>query len=174
MPLLNKYGLFMKKILVITAFIALFFASTFLIAEAATTKPYDFNKDSGISELGAKTELSAGGVSSPEEYIGIFLTLLFSFLGIIFFILTIYAGINWMTAQGDAAQVTKAKETLIRAIVGLVIALAAYGITYFVMNMFNPASNTSVTHTNTTQTVIIDGQPVTTTYIDGKAVTTTP
>lgn len=139
MPLLNKYGLFMKKILVITAFIAFIFASTFLIAEAATTvKPYNFNDNSGIKELGATTQLSNGGVTSPETYIGGFLTLLFSFLGIIFFILTIYAGINWMTAQGDTSQVTKAKETLIRAIVGLVIALAAYGITYFVMNMFNP------------------------------------
>lgn len=139
MPLLNKYGLFMKKILVITAFVVFFFSCTFLIAKAASTKPYDFNKDSGLSELGAKTELSSGGVVSPEAYIGGFLTLLFSFLGIIFFVLTIYAGINWMTAQGDTAQVTKAKETLIRAIVGLVIALAAYGITYFVMNLFNPA-----------------------------------
>lgn len=136
----------MKKILVITAFIALFFASTFLIAEAATTNSYDFNKDSGIKELGATTDLSAGGIVSPETYIGGVLTLLFSFLGILFFILTIYAGINWMTAQGDAAQVTKAKETLIRAIVGLVIALAAYGITYFVMNLFNTSN--SIDRTN--------------------------
>ncbi|MDP2708800.1 MAG: hypothetical protein Q8O93_01995 [bacterium] len=55
-------------------------------------------------------------------------------LGIIFLILIIYAGYNWMTAQGDEDKVTKAKDTLARAIIGLIIIIAAYSITYFVFN----------------------------------------
>jgi len=53
-------------------------------------------------------------------------------LGIIFVILIIYAGYNWMTAGGDEAKVTKAKDTLQRAVIGLIIIVAAYSITYFV------------------------------------------
>jgi len=95
---------------------------------------YTFNEGSGLQKMAEKTGLSNS--LEPESYVGTVLILLFSFLGIIFFILTIYAGIQWMTAQGDAAQVTKAKETLIRATVGLIIVIAAYGITFFIMNIF--------------------------------------
>jgi hypothetical protein len=38
----------------------------------------------------------------------------------------------WMTAQGNSAQVDKAKDLLINAVIGLVIVTAAYSITSFV------------------------------------------
>lgn len=53
-------------------------------------------------------------------------------LGIIFLVLIIYSGFNWMTARGDEEKVTLAKETLTRAVIGLIIIIAAYSITYFV------------------------------------------
>ena len=55
-----------------------------------------------------------------------------SLLGVIFVVLIIVAGYNWMTAAGDEEKVTKAKQTLQRAIIGLIIIIAAYAITYFV------------------------------------------
>lgn len=62
--------------------------------------------------------------------------IILSFVGIIFLVLTIYAGIMWMTAQGDSGQVTKAKDLLINALIGLIIITAAYSITTFVGNAF--------------------------------------
>lgn len=53
-------------------------------------------------------------------------------LAIIFIILIIVSGYNWMTAQGDETKVTKAKQTIQRAIIGLIIIVAAYSITWFV------------------------------------------
>lgn len=58
--------------------------------------------------------------------------LILSFVGVIFLILTVYAGIMWMTAQGNSSQVDKAKDLLINAIIGLIIISAAYSITAFV------------------------------------------
>ncbi|MDD4271233.1 MAG: pilin [Patescibacteria group bacterium] len=55
-------------------------------------------------------------------------------LGIIFLVLIIYAGFLWMTAQGDEEKVTKAKDTITRAVIGLVIIILAYSITYFVFS----------------------------------------
>ncbi len=55
-------------------------------------------------------------------------------LGIIFLVLIIYAGFLWMTAQGDEEKVKKAKEILQRAVIGLVIIVSAYAITYFVFS----------------------------------------
>lgn len=54
-------------------------------------------------------------------------------LGIIFVFLMVYAGYHWMTAAGDEQKVTKAKDTLRTAIIGLIIIVAAYSITYFVL-----------------------------------------
>ncbi len=56
-------------------------------------------------------------------------------LSLIFIILIIIAGYNWMTAAGEENKVTKAKDTIRRAIIGLIIIIAAYGITYFVFNI---------------------------------------
>ena len=53
-------------------------------------------------------------------------------LGIIFIILMLYGGYQWMTARGNEEQVNKAKETIQRAVIGLVIVLSAYAITYFI------------------------------------------
>lgn len=55
-----------------------------------------------------------------------------SLAGTIFLVLTVYAGILWMTAQGNEEQVTKAKGIVTQAIIGLAITLAAYAITAFV------------------------------------------
>lgn len=54
-------------------------------------------------------------------------------LGVIFVILIILAGYNWMSAAGDEEKITKAKDTIRAAIIGLIIIVAAYSITYFVL-----------------------------------------
>ena len=56
------------------------------------------------------------------------------FLAIIFLILILYAGFMWMTSAGNEEKVTTAKKTMVAAIIGAAIVLAAYAITYFVMD----------------------------------------
>jgi hypothetical protein len=72
------------------------------------------------------------GATSLSGIVAAVIKALLGLLGIIFLVLIIYAGFEWMTAQGDEEKVTKAKDTLTRAIIGLVIIIAAYSITYFV------------------------------------------
>lgn len=55
-------------------------------------------------------------------------------VGTIFLILTIYAGILWMTASGNEEQVGTARKILSAAIIGMFITMSAYTITYFVGN----------------------------------------
>lgn len=52
--------------------------------------------------------------------------------GTVFFALTVYAGILWMTASGNEERITKAKDILVAAVIGLFITMSAYTITYFV------------------------------------------
>ncbi|MBI2990016.1 MAG: hypothetical protein HYY51_02380 [Candidatus Magasanikbacteria bacterium] len=55
-------------------------------------------------------------------------------VGIIFFIIMVYAGIRWMTARGEEENVKTARDSIIRATIGLVIVVAAYAVTSFVTN----------------------------------------
>jgi cytochrome bd-type quinol oxidase subunit 2 len=63
-------------------------------------------------------------------------------LGIIFVILLILAGYNWMTAAGDEDKINKAKDTIKAAIIGLIIVVAAYSITYFIFQNLPGGSGT--------------------------------
>lgn len=54
-----------------------------------------------------------------------------SFVGVLFFILMIYAGILWMTASGNDQQIATAKGLLINAAIGMIIVFSAYALTTF-------------------------------------------
>jgi len=101
-----------------------------LPSKAAT---YNFEKDSGIKQIANKVNF--GEEQAPEFYIGLVLNIFFSIIGLIFLILIVLAGVKWMTAQGNTSRVDQAKDTITKAITGLIICIIAYGITYFVLNL---------------------------------------
>lgn len=88
------------------------------------------------TEQYAQTEIlreNAGlGSNNVETVVAGIIKVFLGLLGIIFVILIILAGFNWMTAGGDEAKIEKAKKLMSRAIIGLIIIVAAYAITKFV------------------------------------------
>ena len=76
--------------------------------------------------------------ASAAEIVAAVIMMFISLLGIIFVVLIVYSGYNWMTAGGDQSKITKAKDTISRALIGLIIILAAYSITYFVFSSLDP------------------------------------
>ena len=85
----------------------------------------------GSSDKGPYTAVDWNSVS---RIIGAGVGAALSLIGVIFLILMIYAGYNWMTAQGEEEKVEKAKDTLTRAIIGLIIVVGAYAIWNFIFN----------------------------------------
>jgi len=71
---------------------------------------------------------------SIDPIIANIITVVISFLGVIFLFLMLYGGFTWMTAQGDDKKVAKAQAMLTAAIIGLIVVVAAYAITYFVFS----------------------------------------
>ncbi len=69
---------------------------------------------------------------SATQIIATVISVFLGLLGIIFVILIIIAGFNWMTANGDETKIEKAQKTIKAAIIGLIIIVAAYSITKFV------------------------------------------
>ena len=60
--------------------------------------------------------------------IGQAVSILLSFLGIIFIILIILAGYKWMTAGGNQEKVSEAKSSIKSSIIGLIVVVGAYAI----------------------------------------------
>lgn len=71
---------------------------------------------------------------TPQTMAGTIIGAVLSLIGVVFFILILYGGVRWMIAQGNEAEVEKAKQIIVAAVIGLVIVLAAYAITRFVGN----------------------------------------
>lgn len=67
-----------------------------------------------------------------------------SLVGTIFLILSVYAGILWMTASGNEEKVEKAKQIVTQAVIGLAITLSAYAITAFVTTKLNTSPSSPV------------------------------
>lgn len=66
-----------------------------------------------------------------------------SLFGIIFFILMIYGGYKWMIASGREEEIKNAKDTIRSAIIGLVIVIMAYAISFFIVGAIQNAASTT-------------------------------
>jgi len=78
------------------------------------------------------------GAITPEQIISSAITTLLSLLGVVFVCLIVYGGFIWMIAGGDEQKVTKAKDIIRESLIGLVIVLGAYAISYFVIGALMP------------------------------------
>jgi hypothetical protein len=86
---------------------------------------------SSVSTCGSATGVDETGVSSAAHKI---VNLFSVIVGIIAIIMIIYGGFRYITSGGDSGRVGNAKNTLIYAVIGLVIVALAQIIVRFVLN----------------------------------------
>ena len=60
----------------------------------------------------------------------------FGILGIVAVIILIYGGVLFVLSQGDAGKAQKARQTIIYAIIGIIVVIIAGAITNFVLGAF--------------------------------------
>ena len=82
----------------------------------------------GQDGAGYNTDLALEGM------VGLIIQTAWSILGIIFLILIIYGGYIWLNARGVEQNVEKAKDIIKTAIIGLIIVIGAYAISWFIIN----------------------------------------
>ena len=95
-----------------------------------------FTNNSGLNKIAGSARYDTSLPNTPEFYVGLAINLFFSLLGIVVIGLAIYSGILWMTARGDEAKVTKAKDTLTEVILGLLFIVGGYALSIFLLNVF--------------------------------------
>lgn len=116
-----------------------------LSAQATTTTSTLNNTITGPADI----MLANSGLSSFSlgTVIAFVIQAALSLLGIIFLVIIVFAGYRWMTAAGNEEAIKKSQEAIKRAIIGLIIVLMAYAITYFVFKQlpFNGGTTTTTT-----------------------------
>ena len=99
--------------------------------------PASAYRDPVCSSLDPSSELyeaaGCGAVDTMDDTVRTVVNTLLYIAGILAGIMIIYSGLKMTLSAGDSGAVTKAKQTLIYAIVGLVIAILAYAIVNFVV-----------------------------------------
>lgn len=95
-----------------------------------------------LSNAFSSTLNKAAGNSYNTEttFTGILSSVIFvilSIIGTLFLLLIIYGGVNWMMAGGNEQNVEKGKETIKQAILGLIVVIGAYAMTYFIVKVFS-------------------------------------
>lgn len=84
------------------------------------------------------------GLSNTQDIriiIARIIRIIIGFLGIIAVGLIMYAGWLWMTSEGEAEKVEKAKKTLTNAVIGLIIIMASFAIASFILNKLMGATD---------------------------------
>jgi hypothetical protein len=73
---------------------------------------------------------------NANNMIKIVINLLLTALGIIAVIMIVIGGVRYSTSQGDSGGLKSAKDTIVYAVVGLVVAMLSFAIVNFVVGKF--------------------------------------
>ncbi|MBI5369876.1 hypothetical protein HZA85_01645 [Candidatus Uhrbacteria bacterium] len=95
--------------------------------------------DSQLSTVGSQLGKDGGVPTSLPVFIGGLINVVLSVLGLVFLVLIVYAGYMWMTASGDSTKVDKAKKLIGQALIGMIIVIASYAISAFVIDRISGA-----------------------------------
>ncbi len=96
----------------------------------------DQAKDSACAGIGGKNASGDCTVKGPKlnDIIAAVINLLSIAVGIAAVIMIIVGGFKYITAAGDSSNITSAKNTIVYAIIGLVVVALAQAIVRFVVN----------------------------------------
>ncbi|HNX11264.1 MAG TPA: hypothetical protein PKI61_03930 [bacterium] len=125
----------MKKIIIATIFSLSLVAFVGLVQAADLNSAFSGDYLNNTAQ-GARYVDASGGSRSIEDIVSIAITTVLSLLGIIFLGMIVYSGFLRFTAGGNEQKLKKSSEILWESVIGLLIVIGAYAISFFVMSVF--------------------------------------
>lgn len=123
-----------KLIIFFGSFILLILAANFAWAQDFGLQVVENNLNGSLGETG----------TDPRILITRIIQIFLSFLGIIALLITLYAGVLWMTSGGNEEKIEKAKKILRNAVIGLIIILSSWAITTYIISRLTGGLGTNV------------------------------
>jgi len=92
------------------------------------------------SPLRAGFDRAAGSVAFQkdmpvEQVFGLGINIILQFTSLIYLILVLYAGINWMLDRGEGSKVKKSKSIIIYATIGFALMLLSYTLVNYILGI---------------------------------------
>ncbi len=116
-----------------------------LVAVPALTAPAAYAADpvpanNKTSACNGVTQIGGGGCNNSQfnNFIKDIINILLFLIGAIAVIMIIIGGLRYVTSGGDQGAITGAKNTILYAVIGLVIAVMAFAIVNFVLGALTP------------------------------------
>lgn len=91
----------------------------------------------GVEAVGGE---EGGGDAELTDGIQTLVNALLFIIGLLAVIMIIFGGFKYVTSGGDAGKLESAKNTILYAVVGLLVAILAFAIVSFVISTFAPKS----------------------------------
>lgn len=128
---------------IVTFCTGIIIATAISLVPVATSMAFDGGAPGGVNAArgtGVPTNLANGDGSLIQTVINVMLYA----IGVISVIMLIIGGFRYVVSGGQKESVTAAKNTILYAIVGLLVALFAYAIVHFVLQMVMGRGGTDV------------------------------
>jgi len=123
----------MKKLLLSVFLLAsIFTSSSAALAQTAGANPT--TDATGGSSGGTVSLTPAVQLGTPQQFIGRIINSALGIVGSLALLMFIYGGFIWLTSAGSADKVTKGKNVLIWATIGLIVIFMSYAATKFVLD----------------------------------------
>ena len=119
------------------AIVILGFLIIFVIGQSVVAKTIE----EGLNETASTANLITGSQSEKtgqelvQSKIGEIIKAVLSMIGIIFFVLVMYGGLQWMLAGGDKEKVATGRNYIIYSALGLGLIALSYGIANYLINL---------------------------------------
>ena len=125
----------MKKHLVKVLLAAVMLGAGLLTAPVLAIDPFCTNKDA----MGEEAWKAAGCNNTATDQVGStavnIIKVAIGVLGIVAVIVIIIGGVSYMTSAGDSSKAKKARDTILYASIGLIIAALSFAMTDFVVGL---------------------------------------
>lgn len=95
-----------------------------------------FNSQAGINEIG---NVYGNNKTDVRVIIANFIKVILGFLAAIFLVLIVFSGFRYMTAAGNEDQTKKAVAQIRDAVIGLLIVIASWALTAFILRLLSRA-----------------------------------
>lgn len=105
------------------------------------------SENTGLVEAGQKAGFATNLACRTQPggcipfFIGTAVNALLGIFGALFLVLILWGGVQYMFAQGEDARIKKAKQTLINAVLGMIIVTASYAIANFVLTTLSTVTS---------------------------------
>ena len=111
--------------------------------------PLDIEIIDSTSDFSETAGIDGSNPSKPTQFAVIIIHVALALSGSIFVLMMVFAGYRWLTAAGNDDAVAKAKELIKQSVIGIVIIIAGYTISYFALkaasDVFSNYGNSTIT-----------------------------